>query len=143
MSQLLFSIKMLLALGVITLVETNHFFTTTQANPLPNLVPAPSLQQEETVTKNFSNQTALPFEVRNAVLANASKQTNQTVDLLRIIDAQRRTWSDGCLGLAEPDRLCLQVLTPGWQVIVNDGQRNLVYRTNSLGNLVKLAELPQ
>lgn len=107
-----------------------------------NLIPSPSLQEERAETPT-SNKMDLPPEVQSAVLEDAARRSSQTVSALRILDAKPETWTDGCLGLAEPDRLCTQVMTPGWQVIVTDGQKNWTYRTDRSGNLVKLEKAPQ
>ncbi|MGL6339784.1 MAG: hypothetical protein ACRC80_11665 [Waterburya sp.] len=107
-----------------------------------SLVPAPSLQEEpaEILT---AKETNLPPKVKSAVLKNAARQTNQTMATLRILKAQPQNWSDGCLGLAKPDELCTQVITPGWRVVVTNGQRNWTYRTDNTGNLVKLEKASQ
>lgn len=109
--------------------------------PQTGLVPAPSLQEEPTEILT-AKESQLPPEVKSAVLEAAASRTSQTVSTLRILEAQSRNWSDGCLGLAEPNELCTQVITPGWQVVVTDGRRNWTYRTNELGDLIKLEKSP-
>lgn len=107
-----------------------------------SLIPSPSLQEKRVETQTAKNMN-LPPEVQSAVLEDAARRTSQTVSIFRILDAKPETWTDGCLGLAEPDRLCAQVMTPGWQVVVTDGQRNWTYRTDRSGNLIKLEKAPQ
>lgn len=108
-----------------------------------SLVPAPSLQQKQPQPALTSNTNALPAEVQSAVLEDAARRTSKTVATLSIQSAQTQNWSDGCLGLAEPDELCTQVITPGWQVVITDGKRNWTYRTNDSGDLVKLEKSTQ
>ena len=108
-----------------------------------SLVPAPSLQQKQPQPALTSNTNALPAEVQSAVLEDAARRTSKNVATLRIRSAQPQNWSDGCLGLAEPDELCTQVITPGWKVIITDGGRNWTYRTDDSGDLVKLEKSPQ
>ncbi|MDY7016368.1 MAG: hypothetical protein SVX43_22770 [Cyanobacteriota bacterium] len=110
--------------------------------PQISLLPSPSLQKEPTEILT-AKETELPPEVQSAVLEVAASRTSQTVSTLRIVEAQPQNWSDGCLGLAKPDRICTQVITPGWRVIVTDGRRNWIYRTDDLGNLIELEEAPQ
>lgn len=105
------------------------------------LVPAPSLQREAPEILTVT-EIDLPPQIQTAVLEAAAKRTSKPVSTLNIVKAQPKNWSDGCLGLAEPDELCTQVITPGWQVVVTDGLNNWIYRTNELGNLIKLEKSP-
>lgn len=108
-----------------------------------SLVPAPSVQQEQPQQGLTSNTNTLPPEVQSAVLEDAARQTSKNFATLRIQSAQPQNWSDGCLGLSEPDELCTQVITPGWKVVITDGGRNWTYRTDDSGDLVKLEQSPQ
>lgn len=108
-----------------------------------SLVPAPSLQQKQPQPALTSNMNALPPEVQSAVLEDAAQQTSKNVANLRIRSAKPQSWSDGCLGLAEADELCTQVITPGWKVVITDGGRNWTYRTDDSGDLVKLEQSSQ
>lgn len=82
----------------------------------------------------------LPRSVNRAVLQDASQRTGLRPNQLRIVQSERREWSDGCLGLGRPDFGCMAVIVPGWQVIVESGQQRLVYRTNASGSQVVLDE---
>lgn len=84
--------------------------------------------------------TDLPESVANAVLQEASEQSGLPVSELRIVQAQRQEWPDGCLGLNRPDEFCTQAIVPGWLVIVEAGQQRLVYRTNESGSIIRLDE---
>lgn len=87
----------------------------------------------------------LPQSVATPVKQDAAKRLNLTTDQVRIVQADKKTWSDGCLGLYEPNILCSQATVEGWQVIVEANQQRWVYRTNSSGSIVKLdqtASLP-
>ncbi|WP_156114062.1 hypothetical protein [Myxosarcina sp. GI1] len=103
---------------------------------------ASSVQSEQSEERSPSESKNLPMPVQTAVLEAAASRTSRTVAEFQILEARRRNWSDGCLGISQPDELCTQVITPGWQVIVTDGRRNWVYRTDVLGERVKLAEIP-
>jgi hypothetical protein len=82
----------------------------------------------------------LPKSVADAVLQAASQQSGLPISELRIIQAEQRTWSDGCLGLGTLVELCLQALVPGWLVTVEGGQQRLVYHTNASGSVLRLNE---
>jgi len=82
----------------------------------------------------------LPAKIKSAVLSDANKRVSKPVAALRITQSQKESWGDSCLGLAEPGKLCAQVIVPGWKVTVTDGQRELVYRTDNKGKQVKLED---
>lgn len=94
------------------------------------------------VVLRLENQIAgnLPKTVADAVLQAASQQSGLSVSKLRIIGAEQQEWSNGCLGLANPNEVCTQALVSGWLMTVEAGQQKLVYRTNENGSVVKLDE---
>ncbi len=103
--------------------------------------PVRSLPKEQ--TKETPDSNILPESVKSAVLKAASGQTSRTVAYLKILDSQPKEWSNGCLGLTEPGKVCIQNIVSGWQVEVTDGLRNWTYRTNNSGDLVKLEPSPE
>jgi hypothetical protein len=80
----------------------------------------------------------LPDRVANAVLVDLSKQTGIAAGQLQITQYSRQTWSNGCLGLAQPDEMCTQAIIEGWRVVVANGQRNWVYRSDRNGRVLRL-----
>ncbi|PAX52848.1 hypothetical protein [Brunnivagina elsteri] len=70
----------------------------------------------------------LPQNIEEIVLSQASQQSGLPISRLRIVSAERKQWSDTCLGIRKPGVLCAQVIVPGWQVTVSDGRKNWVYR---------------
>ncbi len=86
----------------------------------------------------LENQLAtgkLPAALADAVLQDASKRSGLPIPSLRIVKAERRTWTNGCLGLGGPGVVCTQALVPGWQVIVEGDKQRLVYRTGESGRV--------
>lgn len=77
-------------------------------------------------TKN--NTANLPKDIAERILAQASRQSGKPVSRLQIVEAQRKQWPDACLGIRKPGVSCAQIVVPGWQVTVSDGQQRLVYR---------------
>ncbi|MGB5712998.1 MAG: hypothetical protein WBM44_19090, partial [Waterburya sp.] len=113
------TILLILSAVFFTWIEpVNSNIALAQVSISASLVPAPSLQQEQPLQGLTSNTNALPPEVQSAVLEDAARQTSKNVATLKIRSAQPQNWSDGCLGLAEPDELCTQVITPGWKVVI-------------------------
>lgn len=97
-----------------------------------------NLRLENDSTTTPSN---LPAAVAKAVTKAASQRTGQATSTFKIVQAEKRTWPDGCLGLSQPSIACTQALVEGWLVTVNGAKgTQLVYRTNESGSLVKLDE---
>ncbi|GBF78971.1 S-layer protein [Aphanothece sacrum FPU1] len=84
------------------------------------------------------NQAKPPITVLDAVTQDISKNTGIGVNQLKIQENEAKTWSDGCLGLAKPDEFCTQALVEGWRIVVSDGSKNWVYRTDGTGQNIRL-----
>ena len=94
-------------------------------------------------TDNIStdkHQENLPESVKIAVLEAASERLKLPNSELKIIQAEAKTWNDGCLNLAAPDEMCTLALVPGWRVIVGNINQSLVYHTNQTGSIIRLNE---
>ncbi|MGI8504383.1 MAG: S-layer homology domain-containing protein [Hassallia sp.] len=81
----------------------------------------------------------LPLSVKSAVLQDISQRAEVEMSALRVVKAQKQSWSDGCLGL-ESEAICTQSTVPGWQVVVTSEQQMWVYRTDESGKVAKLDE---
>ena len=88
--------------------------------------------------KNMSQTDPLPSAVANAVRQDLSRRTNISPDKFKVVKATPQTWPDGCLGLAQPDEFCLQMLVEGWRVVISDSNQTWVYRTDSQGRTLRL-----
>ena len=69
-------------------------------------------------------------ELQQAVLQAVSAEQNVPADRLEITTSEAADWPDACLGLAGPDEMCAQMITPGWAITVSDGQQSWQYRTD-------------
>lgn len=135
----------LLFLGTFFLITINHEAIATRLSEAEiaqiELVPAP-IQNEPLIKNVSSNNPTLPPEVQSAVFEDTVERTSKTADALRVVEAKPHNWTDGCLGLSQPEEICTQAIVPGWRVIVTDGMREWAYRTDEEGRLVKLEESP-
>jgi len=57
---------------------------------------------------------------------------------IKLKNIDERDWPNACLGIPEPNRLCAQVITPGYEVTLESEGEEFVYRTNEGGDLVIL-----
>lgn len=124
----------------INLLSPKIAFAQTNSNFIPSLqlLQSASMLAVEDGESMASEVTMLPPEVKSAVLNDAVKLTGKTVSALKILSVKQQQWSDGCLGLGKANEICLQAITPGYKVVVTDGLKNWTYRTDNLGNTVRL-----
>jgi hypothetical protein len=58
---------------------------------------------------------------------------------IAIVNAEQVDWPDACLGLAQPDEVCAQVITTGWQVTLQVNDRLYEVHTNEDGSAVRVS----
>lgn len=87
----------------------------------------PNPRSEESTT--MSEET-LSTELQQAVLEAVSAEQKVPVSQLEIVTTTAVDWPDSCLGLAGPDDMCAQMITPGWALTITDGQQTWEYRTD-------------
>jgi hypothetical protein len=78
----------------------------------------------------------LPESVRLAVFREISQRTKTPIANLRVVQARRQIWTNGCLNLPV-EGSCTQSMVRGWQVLVANQQQVWVYRTNESGTVAK------
>ncbi|HBE33577.1 MAG TPA: hypothetical protein DDW76_14130 [Cyanobacteria bacterium UBA11369] len=74
--------------------------------------------------------------VTNAVLQHLSVESGLPMSALYIVEAQRLTWRDRCLGLAESGLSCTAESVPGWRLTVASGKQRWFYRTDAAGSVI-------
>ena len=124
----------------LTLVLTCSLFLCFSVNFISSAVAAPSQIAENTGASGQSDR--VPPKVVKAVIADLSQQQNLPPEKLKVTKYSRESWSDGCLGLPQPEEICSQAIVEGWRVVVSDGSQKWIYRTDNSGRNVRL-EAPQ
>jgi hypothetical protein len=77
--------------------------------------------------------------VAAAVQQAAAAQLNLSAEQIKVISVEAVEWPDGCLGVQRPEVMCIQVITPGFRVIVEADGQPYEYHTNQSGSAVVLA----
>ncbi len=75
--------------------------------------------------------------VRSAVQAKAAQDLGTTSEAVAILSMSPRDWPDGCLGLRKADEGCIQVITSGYEVVIEVKGKTSTYRTNHDGSVVR------
>lgn len=86
----------------------------------------------------FAETATMPPAIANTLRQDLSKQTGIPAKKLRVVEATSKTWSDGCLGLAKSDEMCSQALVNGWRVVLTNGTKRWIYRTDANGRVYRL-----
>ncbi len=79
-----------------------------------------------------------PFAV--AAKAALSQKLGVAVEQVSFVSADAVEWSDSCLGLGGPAESCLQVITPGYKVILAAEGNQYEVRTDETGSVVRIKE---
>lgn len=87
----------------------------------------------------------LPQAAIAARKALADKLGIESELLINVVSVEEVEWPDSCLGVSSPDVMCLQVIMPGYRVILESNGRRYEYHTDESGQqivAVKIAPLP-
>jgi hypothetical protein len=58
-------------------------------------------------------------------------------ELVAVLNYEQVDWPDSCLGLAGPDEMCMQVITPGWLVLLAANGQTYEAHTDNTGDVVR------
>jgi hypothetical protein len=83
----------------------------------------------------------VPEQVSDRVLEYAADDLNVPESELSLLRFNQEVWSDGCLGLGQPNEICLQALVPGWQLEVVYNEESFFYRTDNYGDIIRRSTL--
>lgn len=79
------------------------------------------------------------LDPENAVIQDLAERFDVDASGVDVTRLAAVTWNDACLGAADADELCAQVLTDGWVIWISDGSEVFRYHTNLDGSALRLA----
>ncbi|MBN1954483.1 MAG: hypothetical protein JW900_05455 [Anaerolineae bacterium] len=79
-----------------------------------------------------------PPAAASAAEAFLAQELDLTVDEIQLVSYERAEWPDGCLGLGKKDEGCIQVITPGWRVVLEAQGRKYTLRTDETGQVIRM-----
>ena len=128
-------ISALVLTGILSL-STGLMLLQTATATSSKAFPEAADKSEGNLISDRANQ--LPHSVANTVRRDLSRRVGIPVERLKITKSSRKTWPNGCLGLARPDEVCTLVLIEGWRITLSDGRSSWVYRTDLEGLVLRL-----
>lgn len=81
-----------------------------------------------------------PPEAVVAAEQQLSKELGIPVEEIDYVSFSSEQWRDSCLGLGRANESCLQVITPGWRVVLAAEGQQYVYRTDESGEAIRREE---
>jgi hypothetical protein len=86
-----------------------------------------------------ADTAGLPVHIEAAAKAQLAQELGVTESEIEVISFEHTEFSDSCLGLGGPAESCLQVITPGWLIML--GIKGEVYEvhTDESGEVVRIA----
>jgi hypothetical protein len=130
----------LVASSFASLIVACCLFLCLSVNFTPNAVAAPSPMNQNMEASNQGDR--LPPKVAKAVVTDLAKLQKIPPEKLKVVKYSQESWSDGCLGLPQPEEICSQAIVEGWRVVVSDGSEEWIYRTDKSGKNVRLESPP-
>jgi hypothetical protein len=79
-----------------------------------------------------------PQSLINQIRQDLARRVGIQPQALRVTEATRQTWNNGCLGLAAPGEYCTQALIDGWRISMTDGTQIWTFRTDNSGRAIRL-----
>jgi len=127
-------------------VEARHaawLATLLGSNPFPEAIDPPlTLEQSEA---NAGEPTSVPSLAGTPSAAGAAAPVIAAIaadlgvppESVQVIAMESRDWPDSSLGCPQPAMLYAQVITPGYQVLVEVSGERIEYHTDELGTVVR------
>lgn len=69
-----------------------------------------------------------------------AKQLRITLDAIQVVSVEEVQWPDGCLGVRTPGVFCIQIVVPGYRVVLEADGRRYTYHTDLEGRQVVRAD---
>jgi hypothetical protein len=125
-------IKAMLMACLLTGVMVPFSKSAIAVTPVANPVTAPAVVDLSQANSQITARN-IPAQTIRKIKLNIQKRDKVALSKIKLVGAQARTW-DGCLGLAKPNTVCIQIAISGWQVIMSGpNNRFWVYHVDQDG----------
>lgn len=95
-----------------------------------------SVMMDSSLSSSMSSYPNAVMEVRSD-FATEMNVNESNVEVISVVPME---WNDACLGAAEKDEVCAQVIVQGYVVTLRSGTTTYVYHTNQLGTTTRRAQ---
>lgn len=77
------------------------------------------------------NIDACEKQATGAALDNLSARLGIEAEVIAVTSATFTDWPNSCLGVESPNQICLQVITPGFKIVLEHGGTTYEYHTDT------------
>ena len=103
-------------------------------------------QINQTPTSQMAGGIVSPTEASaavDAVVKALAVELKMEATTIKLTSVEAVDWPDGCMGAGKPNAMCLQVITPGYRIILDANNKSYEYHTDLTGKIVILVQGPQ
>ncbi|MGG6296950.1 hypothetical protein ACQ4M4_21350 [Leptolyngbya sp. AN02str] len=86
--------------------------------------------------------STIPPEVMATIQQQTASELGVPADALTLASANERQWSDACLGVAQANEMCAQMITPGYEITFDSPDGRVVVHTDRSGRSLRIADKP-
>ena len=104
-----------------------------QAGPVPG-DPVQALPAQPPSALPPTTAAVAPGDIIERLRYEAARQAGVPLDSVSVLESEAVTWPDSGFGCSGPQASTLQVLTPGFRVVMQAGDRRLEYRGDRRGH---------
>jgi hypothetical protein len=98
--------------------------------------PAPAVERVPTTPPAAAVVGEVPADLLGQILADAAQRSGVDVASIVVERGEAVEWSDGSLGCPRPGMVYLQVITPGYHVVLQAGGSSYDYRADERGRFL-------
>ncbi len=114
--------------------------TARPSSPLPTptatvVIESPPSQVEPTIPG--------PAAIVEAAVEFAAVELGVDPASIQVVSVDAVEWNNSCLGVEKPNQMCLEVITPGYRVLLNVEGKEVAVHTNQAGSVMLLADPAQ
>jgi len=121
----------------ITPVDENDISIVVTVYPVETTTPF--LTEHPEATPFFEPTTdAIISQVKN----DLAQKTGISLDKINVLEVEAVEWPDGSLGCGKPGTEYLQVVTPGFHILLEAGGQMFSYHTNTSSQIILCSEQP-
>ncbi len=111
-----------------------------QPGPAPG-DPVDALPAPPVVAPLPTTAAVVPGDTILRLRSEAARQSGVPLDSVSVLESEAVTWSDSGFGCSGPEESTLQILTPGVRIVMQAGDRRLVYRGDRRGHFSLCTEV--
>jgi hypothetical protein len=129
-----------LALAIIILIAACSPAATSTPQPKPTIAPTASGPNTGLQTRPNAEAWANAPQAALAARAMLVAQLSVDPDTIVLVSVDQMEWSDACLGVQLPGKMCAQVITSGYKIILSAKDQPYEFHTNADGSSVLQAD---